>query len=521
VNRGVRRLWWLWLLPVLVGVWFFRTWFHTPLMLLYTRPAILEGLIVALLVGGLLLPRWSWLTRRRAMSVTVNTLRGSERRQYHHRLLPWAVGLVGVIIVAAFAVVGGWGRATYLATHLDYRCVEALPDSTEGIRLMPYTVAHRYAKDSLQLSQYRLGTENMVLDDDDRLAWVFPLTPDGLVITFTKQNKGLVLVDATTQDKNCDTIWQDLAIGEGMQLTDNLWWRIYRHRYFVTTEDPFYLTSGRDIHTCVPAVSYDFAWRWGVVHTVPRFAGLFLVDAAGEVVFLTPDEARQHSVTAGNRLFPELLAREYVNAYQFHLGVANKLFVHEDQLQIQDVRSVTHINRQPFLIQTEAGPMWFVGTEPFGESHGIFKIFLVDAVSGEINLYELPQAENLTGPIRAADYVRRANPIVDWSRFELVEPLPFIRDGALYWKLAVVPGDAAGIAYQAFVDSRSNEVIEAHTAEQVKAFLRGDLSPVGAGSDTLGGDESVDEVIDAIQARLEEIGRLLEQLRPSADRPAP
>jgi len=511
MNRRIKRAWWLILLPAAVLLWFFRTWLHTPVMLVYTRPALIEGLVAAAAVCWFVLPRWRWLTRSRTITTTVNTPRGKERRTYPYRLLPWVAALVGVAILAAFVIAGNWGRATWLASNLTYNEIDALPESAEGIRLMPYRVAHRYAKDSLQLSQYRLGTENMVLDGG-RLTWVFPLTPDGLVITFTKKNKGIVLVDATTQEKNSRMVWRDLEVGEGMQITDNLWWRIYRHRYFVTTEDPFYLARDGDVYTCVPAVSYSFGIRWGVVHTVPRFAGIFLVTSGGEVSFLTPDEARTHPVTAGNRLFPELLAREYVDAYQYRLGVANKLFIHEDQPQIQDVASETRINRQPFLVQAETGPMWFVGTEPFGESHGIFKVFMVDAVTGDIYLRELPQADTLTGPIRAADYVRRSNPIVDWSRFELVEPLPFVRDGTLYWKLAVVPGDAAGIAYQAFVDSRSNEVTEAHTADQITAFLLGHPLAGEAGSAEPGGRRP-EEILREIESRLEEIDRLLEQLR--------
>lgn len=93
-------------------------------------------------------------------------------------------------------------------------------------------------------------------------------------------------------------------------------------------------------------------------------------------------------------------------------------------IQIQDVADG---NRQPFLMATESGLNWFVSTEPYGESHGIFKIFLVDAVTGRIKVYELPESQTLTGPVRATDYVRRSNPIVDWSRFRLVEPLPFVR----------------------------------------------------------------------------------------------
>ncbi len=499
------------LILLLAGLWYFRTWFHTPVMFFYTRPEVIEGILVAWLVSRFGLGRWPFLTRQRRLELEVGTTQAGQPKTttYRYRLLPLLAGLAFILIPLLFLLLGSWGRATYLAQTLPYEKIERLYDSSTRVRLMPFEVAYRYAKDSLQLSQYRLGTGNMVLRDG-KLSWVFPLRPDGLVITFTRQNKGILVVDATTQEKNSEMIQRDMRVGEGMQITDNLWWNLFRKRYFVTTEDPYYIDKDGEIYTIVPAVRYEFRLYWGIVHTVPRFAGLFLVDTQGTVAFLSPEEARENPITAGNRIFPELLAREYVNAYQFKLGVLNKLFIHEDQIQIQDVTSPIQINRQPFLIMTEKGPMWLVATEPYGESHGIFKIFIVDAVTGRLMLYELPEQGILTGPVRAADYVRRANPIVDWSRFELVEPLPFIRDGHLFWKFAVIPGDAAGIAYQAFVNSESNEVVEAQTDQDVAAFLAGRTPEAFPATGTTG---DIGEIIRQIQEKLKEIEDLIRQLQ--------
>lgn len=76
--------------------------------------------------------------------------------------------------------------------------------------------------------------------------------------------------------------------------------------------------------------------------------------------------------------------------------------------------------------------------------------------------------------------MRKANPLVDWSRFQIIEPLPFVRDGALYWKVVVTPQDGAGIAYQAFVDARTNRVYAVEYDEEVARFL-----PRGAGGAAL------------------------------------
>ncbi len=507
---GVRRRYLVVLLAlaVAVTVWFFRTWFHDLALFFYRRPEGLQGLALATLLWRLVLPRWPALTRVRRIVAHTTTPGGVKVSETHFRWLHWAGGALTLALFLVFLLVGSWLQDAYLAATLQYHRLDELPESVENVRLMPYEVAHRYAKDSLQLSQYRLGTENMVLQDG-RLTWVFPLVPDGLVIKFLKQNRGVVMVDATTQEKNSRMFWKDMRIGESMQLTDNLWWNLYRVRYWVSTEYPYYVVHGDEIYTAVPAISYQYRFRWGIVFTVPRFAGTFLVDTAGNIRFLDHREAMEHPALRGNRIFPEFLARRYVDAYRYHLGIANRLFIHEDQIQIQDVQSQSHINRQPFLMMTASGLKWFVSTEPHGASHGIFKIFLVDAVTGRIDLYELPVEETLTGPIRAADYVRRANPIVDWSRFNLTEPLPFVRNGTLYWKIVVIPQDAAGIAYQAFVNSRTNDVVEVGSDAEILAFIAGQAPSAPAPTDRgslLREMRGLLELLEDLLNRLEELG---------------
>lgn len=174
--------------------------------------------------------------------------------------------------------------------------------------------------------------------------------------------------------------------------------------------------------------------------------------------------------------------------------------MHQDQIQIQDVGR----NRQPFLMDTTDGLKWFISTEPYGASHGVFKIFLVDARTGDIQLYELPREQVLTGPVRAMDYVRRASPVVDWNRFLMAEPLPFVRDGVLHWKIAVIPNDAAGIAYQAFVDSRTNDVVEMRTNEQISAFVKHGVVSIP--------EDPSAQLVNRLRDLLEELGRILEEL---------
>lgn len=496
-------------------LWYLRTWWHAPLMFFYTNPAVLEGF------GVWLLLEIFWFRRRwtgvKVLEYVKTDSRGRKTGERGEVRLPrraFSYFLVLPALLIFPPLLADICRQVDIVNRVEYHKITALPDATQNLRLMPEVVAYRYARDALQLSQYKLGTEHIALIDG-KLAFTFPLVPDGLVLTFTAKNKGMTYVYTTTQERNSHMVWKEMRIGEGMKVTDSLWWNLHRVRYWVNTEEPYYIPKDGEVYTVVPAIGYFYGFKWGLFYTVPVFAASFVVDSQGRIELVPPARALEHPVLKDNLIFPEHLARTYVNAYQYKNGVLNRFFLHRDQIEIQDVGD----NRQPFLMDTEAGLKWFISTEPYGESHGVFKIFLVDARTGAIELYELPEDQVLTGPVRALDYVRRANPLVDWNLFNMVEPLPFVRNGVLYWKTAVIPNDYAGIAYQAFVDSRNNNVIELKTDAEIARFVAGEIgpsSPVAPSGPpklaTPGVPTDRQELIRQIRQKLQELDRLLQQL---------
>lgn len=312
---------------VILLLWFFRTWFHTPILWGYTHPVLLEAILIWWILHRFILRRWGALTRVREWVVAGQPSQPSSVTRV--RFL-WPASATVFILLAIFSLIAaGWAQGAYLARTLAYRSISTLPESRESVRLMPLEVATRYAKDSLQFSQFTLGREALIAHNG-RLHWSYPLVPSSLLIKFTRQSMGLALVDATAQRKNTDIVEKPLTVGEGMHLTDNLWWRVYRKRYFIKAEKPFYSTQG-DLWTAVPVIDYSYRLWWGLLYTVPRFEGIYLVDSAGRIQFLTPKQAAAHPALANTRIFPEGLARQYVDAHQYHLGIANKLFVHRNQ----------------------------------------------------------------------------------------------------------------------------------------------------------------------------------------------
>lgn len=522
-QHGWRRSWswlgWIILVAVLGLLWYLRTWWHAPLMFIYTNPAIIEALLIWLLL------HWLWFRRRwvgaKVWEYDKTDSQGhktGKRGKVTFRYLWFSYILVLPALLVALPLVANVAQKVDIVNRIQYQKISRLPDAVKNVRLMPEVVAYRYARDALQLSQYKLGTEHVALIDG-KVSFTFPLVPDGLVLTFTAKNKGMTYVNATTQERNSQIVWKDMKIGEGMKVTDSLWWNLHRVRYWVDTEEPYYVPKDGEVYTVVPVIAYDYGFKWGLVYAVPVFAGSFIVDSQGHIQLVSPTQALQHPVLKDNLIFPEHLSRVYVDAYQYKKGVINRFFLHEDQIEIQDVGD----NPQPFLMDTQAGLKWFVSAEPYGESHGVFKIFLVDARTGDIDLYELPEDQVLTGPVRALDYVRRSNPLVDWNLFNMVEPLPFVRDGVLYWKTAVIPNDYAGIAYQAFVDSRNNNVIELKTDREVADFIAGKLnSAPGPAAPSVPGaprapgqpptPANQQELIKQIRQKMQELDQLLKQL---------
>ncbi len=477
------------LLLILSFLWFFRPWFHDWLIVLYKNPALIQAFIIWLLLSKIFI-----FKEKSDLAESVK--------------ICFSVFLL-VLLLSFTGFVSTYLPKLYLAKTLEYNKISSLPETKKNIRLMPFEVAFRFAKDSLQLSQYKLGRGNIaVLGENKTLSWVFPLIPDGFVLQLLLKNKGIVYVDATTQSKNTKMVWKELEIGDGMQIFDNLFWNIYKKKYWIEADSVYYIPSNNEIYTVIPVIGYELHVYYGFLYAVPKFEGVFLIDSIGNIEFLSPKEALENEILKDNWIFPEKLARIYVEAYAFKKGLINYFFIHEDQIDIQDVYGRGVINRQPFLMDTEQGLKWFVSTEPHGESHGIFKIFLVDARTGKIEIFELPENETLTGHIKARDFVRRANPLVDWNRFIMVEPLPFITNSTLYWKIVVIPRDAAGIAYQAFVNAKTNEVIELKKEDEIKRFIEtGKIEKEEILEKT-----SKEKIIEEIKKRLNEIEELLKKL---------
>ncbi|UZE91723.1 MAG: hypothetical protein IB616_02960 [Methanosarcinales archaeon] len=385
-----------------------------------------------------------------------------------------------ILVAAVIIVILGWlilgslqvvYPQCYLASHLRVTEIAGLPDmDPTAIRIMPKVVAERYAMDALQYPRFTLGTMDISFINKTPY-WVSPLIPDGAINFFILKDKGAVYVAMDTSTKNTHIVEQDMQIGLGMGISDWYKWKLYKQGYWVDYEDPYFVSTDQGLYIAIPMVSYEYHWRFPTLFTVPKWAGVALIDSNGEIEFLTPQQALEHPVLEDQKLYPERLTRYYVNSFRYTHGIANKLLYHHEELEIAEIPGQQ--NEQPFLVVTKQGMKWFIGCEPFGGAHGIYRIYLLDARTGDIQLNECPKAETLVGPVKACDYVRKANPIVDWSRMMPAEPIPMVSQGKLYWEVRVIPNDGSGIAYTTMVDSITTDVVKLETDSAIRQFVEG------------------------------------------------
>jgi len=438
----------------IIAIWLTRPLWHWLFMMFYVYPVIIEVFVIATIISGLY---WHFIGHDAGTIFVV-------------------IAIIGLIAGGVFA---GIFSQTYLSDNLAVSEISELPNSElDTIRIMPLTVSERYARDALQYPRYKLGTGDIVFINRTP-HWEYTLIPDGFINVFKLKNRGAVYVDMTTTQKNTQIIEQYMQIGEGMAISDWISWKLYKEQYWVTYEDTYVIPYENDLYIAVPIVSYSVKYRDLMLYTVPQWGGIALINSAGNIQFLKPSEALENPVLKEQKLFPEKLTRYYVNSFRYKHGIVNKWFYHVEQLEIAEVPGQK--NEQPFLINTDEGMKWIITCEPYGEAHGIFKIYVMDARTGAIQSVTQSKQAALLGPVKSTDYLRKANPIVDWSRFILVEPIPVILNNTLYWHVRVVPDDASGISYTAMVDALTTDVAELKTEKELRDYITGehitDISP--------------------------------------------
>ena len=449
-------------------LFFFRPWFHDIVMAVYKQPAFFLFVFSAVMF-------WLFLHLKQIRIAWV-----------------FAASAALFFIVMLFAPVI---MQCYIVRSTDYIKISSLPDSDQ-LRLVPQAVARRYLEDSLQKSYETVGQLDIV-NIWGSPKWTAPRIPDGFILYLTQGVNGLLFADASSTDRKTSMVSQAMPVGEGIGITDNIYWKLFKKKYFVDIDEVYYVLDGNSVITLANVIKYRL--RFPVM--VPYFAGIYVVRGS-EIQYVEAKDVPGLEYLKGNWAYPERLARLYVDSYKYHLGVWNAWFLHKDQIEITDVYGQN--NQQPFLMPTVDGMKWMVATEPYGRSYGVFKIFVVDALTGRIEMLELDEDSTLTGPVSIVSYVKKKFPTIDWGTARIIEPRPYIIHGELYWMLSITPYDFAGITYTVLANAGTNEIIGFVSDADVEAFV---MRGVYTQSDQLSDNSP------AIRRKISEIEEKLAELK--------
>jgi hypothetical protein len=256
-----------------------------------------------------------------------------------------------------------------------------------------------------------------------------------------------------------------LQVAPGLQITDNLRWRLLKKRFLITLEEPVGIEAPDGPRLLVPYLEYK-----GLLIRRPVLGGVFVVAPDGTIEDLEPEEAaRRPELAATGRIFSDTQARRIQEAYQYKGGIWNAWFVHENQTRITD----TETNRQPYLVDFGAaglGRQWVSVAEPYGRAFAASAIFLTDATTGKTRIWRVPERTSLSGNRRALQAVRAVSiPGIDYGdgapgstgsgNFRVVEPRPVFVKGHLVYLTSIVPKELNAVSKTVVVDAETNKLV--------------------------------------------------------------
>lgn len=449
------------LIELIIFIIILRPWFQPLVMFFYLRPAILEILLIAILIA----------------IIVGLYLKQTKEKQY----LLIAAGAFLFILIFLGIIFTAFTSAyteSHLARHLDITEITDLPEMDSSfMRIIPMKVADRYATDATQYPRHTPSKPPDIVQINNKPHWAYVLAPDGIVNYYDIKPIGALFVDMTTTRKELDITEQPLQYAPDIGIEDDIYWQLHLQKYFIDTERTLVILHEDNLYLAVPYIEFDTHWEFPIWYQVPRWGGIFLVDKDGTIEDLTPEQAQTNDILKDQKLFPEKLVITYINSQKYWKAqngsyldaLFNVWFHHEDEIEITDITNQG--NQQPFLMKTQQGLKWIISVEPYGQAHGIYRIYLLDARTGEIEMKRYSGEE--IGPVKAGDYTRKNHPEVDWSQFQTIEPIPVTPNGELYWEVRVTPYDGSGISYIAFVDPLSGDVVECRTDAEVTAFIEG------------------------------------------------
>lgn len=386
--------------------------------------------------------------------------------------------LVGIVWGGAGAIIDDRTMAYDMMENSEK--IEKLPETNaDNPRIVPKDVADIQTRGSTSYRQYTLGESSIARGPDGNLNWAYPIEPDQFQNQLRGNQQGVLLSDMTTMEDR-DMIAEDnktFKHGKNMLLYRSSDWQVklgdYNSAYY---DEPIPFMHDGDAYMVYPKTGHE--WHLGLIpHTTPTWKGVALVHQDGQIEHLNREEAQESEILDGQRLYPLHNAQVYSESLNMRNGFWNQVMLigtFEGVVEPADLPRDTG-NSQPFTVDLSDNTMSLMyAMEPTGEnSRGLDEVWLYNAETGERQYYRSGD-KTLLGPERAMDIVRSEDTQTQWNKFKVVEPVPTVIEGKLWWHTKVVANDFSDVSHNGFVNAESQEVVLIESTESVTQLIAGE-----------------------------------------------
>ena len=236
--------------PIIAGVvvlavlWLVRPIWHGLAMFFWTQPFVWLPPILLLAIGGLLLRR-----SQRSWS-TLEDLRSGVRPPAYLFAFP----VIAFFIFVICAGISGPLVGRSIVKNTNYEAIPGLPAGGK-VRLVPREVAEVNASSAFNSPTETL-TNFRIVNTDTGLVWTALRTPQGAFRIFSKKSQGIVELPAEQTARSLKYVDAELKYAPGLQITDNLRWRLLKERFLINLEEPVGIETpqGARMHRPLPRV---------------------------------------------------------------------------------------------------------------------------------------------------------------------------------------------------------------------------------------------------------------------------
>jgi hypothetical protein len=425
---------------------------------------------------------------------------------------------VGIVLALALGGLGGAFEESHLANEAMENAdqIDRFPEVNEANpRIKPRSVSDTQASGATNYPQHELGPSDVARTENGSLAWSYAIQPDQFQNRLNNNQRGVLFSDMT-RSETAITAFDEMEFthGRAMLFHRGAIWNLRKSDYWTQyRDDPIEFVHNGSAYMAYPKVDHE--WNLlPVPHTTPKWGGVALVHQNGTIEQLSPDEARNHPVLQGQRLYPLYMAERYANSLKYRNGILNQLPVvgsFEGVVGPASMPSGTG-NSQPFIVDMEGERLSYIyAMEPAGSGSGLAEVWFFDSRTGTPRQFRVD--ETLKGPERAVDKARSAMPEVSWvgtgdggdGNARILEPVVTVVEGDLWWHVKAAEAGEGSLLDNANIFVRAGEtgsdereIVTVGGRQAVVEFISdGPDGDIGGPPDTGTGNDTTDISADA------------------------